>query len=461
MEDTICAISTAQGNAGIGIIRMSGNDCFNVLDKIFRLKDLTHLSIDNIKGYTMKYGFIVDDYNNKIDEVLVSFFVNPKSYTRENMVEINSHGGSVVEQIILERCLSNGARIAEPGEFTKRAFLNGRIDLAQAEGIIDIINSKTKMEEKASVNQLEGYLSEKIHEVEKDLLNIMADIEASIDYPEYDEVDITSNNIINSLNIVDDKLNVLVKSFDSGRVIKEGIKTVIIGKPNVGKSSLLNKILKTDRAIVSSIEGTTRDTIEEFITINGIPVNIIDTAGIRKTRNEIEKIGVEKAINISNDAELILAIFDISSEISDDDFKILDLIKDKKAIVIFNKVDLKSQSEDELLKRVNEIDKPYVKISAKTGEGIDELYGLVEKLFNLNDFEDGRNIIITNIRHKNEIERALNNINKARESLDNNMTVDIVAINIKEALNSLANITGENVSEDIINEIFSKFCLGK
>ena len=304
---TIAAISTAPANGGI---RMSGKKCFEILDEIFIPKQKQN--IEDIPGYSIKYGYIIDfNTKQKIDEVLVSFFKTPKSYTTENMCEINSHGGVVIEQKILEQCLLAGAEMAEPGEFTKRAFLNGRIDLSQAEGIIDLINAKTAQEAKASFKQLEGNLSKKIQDIRQELLNIMADIEASIDYPEYDDVpEIVNKNLIEQIKKIEDKLEALEKSFESGKVLKEGIKTVILGKPNAGKSSLLNAILNEERAIVSQIEGTTRDTIEEMVQIQGIPLKLIDTAGIRNTKDEIEKIGVKKALELSNEADLIIGIFD-------------------------------------------------------------------------------------------------------------------------------------------------------
>ena len=339
--ETIAAISTAMGNGGIGIIRMSGKETFQILSKIFKNSKNEKLKIDKIKGYTMQYGFIIDSKTGeKIDEVLVSFFKNPKSYTKEDMCEINSHGGMVVEKRILEQCLQNGAILAEPGEFTKRAFLNGRIDLSQAESIMDLINSKTEKEAKASINQLEGDLSNKIKEIRHDLLDVMADIEASIDYPEYDIEEVTNQKALNILDNVTNKLESLKDSFRSGKILKEGIKTAIIGRPNAGKSSLLNRILKEERAIVSDIEGTTRDTIEEFITIKGIPLKIIDTAGIRKTSDTIEEIGVKKALNIAKEAELVLAILDNTKELNEEDLEILELIKNKNAIILLNKIDV-------------------------------------------------------------------------------------------------------------------------
>lgn len=459
--ETIAAISTAIGNGGIGIIRMSGKESFKILEKIFKNSKGEKLDLNKIKGYTIQYGTIVDSKTNeKIDEVLVSFFKNPKSYTREDMCEINSHGGMIIEKQILEQCLKNGAILAEPGEFTKRAFLNGRIDLSQAESIMDLINSKTEKESKASINQLQGDLSNKINEIRHDLLDIMADIEASIDYPEYDIEEVTNSKALGILNNTKDKLERLKDTFRSGKILKEGIKTAIIGRPNAGKSSLLNKILKEERAIVSEIEGTTRDTIEEFITIKGIPLKIIDTAGIRKTSDKIEEIGVKKALDIAKDAELVLVILDNSKDLTEEDREILKLAESKNSIILLNKVDLKENNleKSEELKKLN---KRIIKISAKNGNGIEELYNEIENMFQIKNLETDGEIIITNIRHKNQIEYAINNINEAINAVKNNLPIDIISISIKQTLEDLGKITGENVSEDIINEIFSKFCLGK
>ena len=328
---TIAAISTAPGNAGIGIIRLSGDDCFKILQKIFKPKNK-----GEIKGYTIKYGNIVKSENDEIiDEVLVSYFKAPKSYTMENMCEINSHGGNIIVKKILELCLKNGAELAEPGEFTKRAFLNGRIDLVQAESVIDIINAKSEKEVKTGIKQLEGLLSKEIAEIKQEIMDVMINIEVSIDYPEYDVEDVANAEITDMLDSVKKKLERLERSFDNGKVIKEGIKTAIIGKPNAGKSSLLNAILKEDRAIVTEYEGTTRDTIEEFVNINGIPLKLIDTAGIRETKDEVEKIGIAKSRETANTANLIIAIFDASKEIDEEDLEVIDFIKNKKAIIIF------------------------------------------------------------------------------------------------------------------------------
>ena len=457
---TIAAIATATGAGGIGIIRMSGEKCFDVLKKIFIPAD-KKCDIGKVKGYTMKYGYIINaQTNEKIDEVLVSFFRAPKSYTTENMCEINSHGGTVVERKILEQCLLNGADLAEPGEFTKRAFLNGRIDLSQAESVIDIINAKTDKEAEASFNQLQGRLSEKLENIRRELLEIMSDIEASIDYPEYDIEETTNEKALNLFNTVKDKLIKLENSFENGKILKEGVKTVIIGKPNAGKSSLLNAMLDEERAIVSDYAGTTRDTIEEFINIEGIPLKLIDTAGIRDTEDYVEKIGVEKAINLIEEADLVIAIFDCSQKLDDEDFKILDLIKNKKNIILLNKFDL-SQKNDETINYMSNKNKTVIKASMKTKMGLDILYNKIKELFNNDELKINDGIIITNVRHKNLIHKAIENISKAQNSIKEDMPIDITAICIKETLESLGEITGNNVSDDIINKIFSKFCLGK
>ena len=457
MEKTIVAISTANGNGGIGIIRLSGKNTFDIIKKIFKPKN----SSEEIKGYSMKYGNIINPKNNEIiDEVLVSYFIAPKSYTTENMCEINSHGGMIVEKKILEICLENGAELAQPGEFTKRAFLNGRIDLSQAEGIIDLINAKSDMEAKESLGQLKGFLSSQIKEIEQKLLDIMVDIEVTIDYPEYDVDEVTNNKANESLQTISNLLEKLEKSFDRGKILKDGIKTVILGKPNAGKSSLLNAMLKEDRAIVSDIAGTTRDTIEEYINLDGIALKLIDTAGIRDTENTIEKIGVEKSKKLAESADLIIAIIDNSQNLDDDDRRILEIIKDKKAVIVLNKVDIKDKNEENE-KDILKLCKPIVKMSAKNETGLDDLYTEIIRLFEINDISNGNEVLITNERHKKQIKKAKENIEKAIETVKSQMPVDIVTIYITQALEDLGEITGQNVSENIINEIFSKFCLGK
>ena len=458
--NTIAAIATATGAGGIGIVRMSGDNCFEILKKIFIPKN-KDVDIDKVKGYTIKYGYIVNpETKEKIDEVLVSFFRAPRSYTTENMCEINSHGGTLIERKILEQCLLNGANLAEPGEFTKRAFLNGRIDLSQAESVIDLINSKTDKEVSASFEQLQGRLSNEIRSIKDDLLDIMADIEAQIDYSEYDIEETTNEKASKILNNIKSKLIKLENSFRSGKILKEGVKTVIIGKPNAGKSSLLNTLLDEDRAIVSDIEGTTRDTIEEFVNIEGVPLKIIDTAGIRDTDNCVEKIGVEKAINLIEEADLIIAVFDSSKKLDKEDFKVLDLIKNKRNIILLNKCDL-SEFNPETINYMSNFNKTVIKASMKTKVGLDKLYKAISDMFNNNEIELNNGIIITNIRHKNQIHKAIISINEALNCINDNVSLDILAIYIKETLENLGEITGDNVSEDIISKIFSKFCLGK
>ncbi|MGN1300343.1 MAG: tRNA uridine-5-carboxymethylaminomethyl(34) synthesis GTPase MnmE [Clostridia bacterium] len=453
---TIVAISTAPGNAGIGIIRLSGEECFNILNKIFIPKNK-----GDVKGYSIKYGNIVNSETKEIiDEVLVSYFIAPRSYTTENMCEINSHGGIVVENQILQECIKNGAMLAEPGEFTKRAFMNGRIDLSQAEAVIDIINSKTEKEMLVAQKHLEGSLSKKIKSIKQEILDVMTDIEASIDYPEYDIEETTNIKILRMLGSVDEKLHKLRDNFENGKILKEGIKTAIVGKPNVGKSSLLNLILGENRAIVSNVEGTTRDTIEEFINIKGVPLKIIDTAGIRKTRDEVEQIGVEKAINNINDAELVIAVFDDSRAFDEQDQEILNLIKNKKAIILINKVDL---NKNQVINndKIKEMKKDIIKFSTVSEKGLEELYEKIERMFELNEIDCDNSEIITNNRQKQHIISAIKAVSKAKESVETGMPIDITAICLKDMLGELSEITGENVSEDIINEIFKKFCLGK
>ena len=454
---TIVAISTAPGIGGIGIIRMSGEDCFKVLEKIFKAKNPKR--IEEIKGYTIKYGNIVNENNEIIDEVLVSYFKAPKSYTSENMCEISSHGGIIIMNQILEECIKNGAILAEPGEFTKRAFLNGRLDLSQAEAVIDIINSKTDKESKISLEQLQGFLSEKIEDIRAELLDLMSDIEANIDYPEYDIEEVTNEKIEKILNDVSNKLNILEKSFSAGKIIRDGIKTAIIGRPNAGKSSLLNVILNEERAIVTDIEGTTRDTIEEFVQIDGIPLKIIDTAGIREANDSVEKIGVEKAVEIAKNSDIIIAIFDITRELNEEDEKILKLIENRNAIIVLNKIDLNKKNKS--IEKIKLKNKPIVEISTKTRDGIDKLYKKISEIFKLKDLASNGEIIISNNRHKSLIVAAHKEIEQAKEAIKNKMPSEIISTNIWNALSELGKITGETVTDDVIKEIFSKFCLGK
>ena len=450
---TIVAISTSPGIGGIGIIRMSGEDSFEILDKFFMPK-----TNSAIKGYSMKYGNIVDNNKNVIDEVLVSYFIAPKSYTTENMCEINSHGGIVVVNKILDICLKNGATLAEPGEFTKRAFLNGRIDLSQAEAVIDIINSKTDKESNVAIKQLEGGLSEKIREIRQEIISLLADIEVTIDYPEYDVEEVSKSKISLVLKKVDKLLEQLEKSFYNGKILREGVKVAIIGKPNAGKSSLLNLLLNEERAIVTDIEGTTRDSIEEFINIDGIPLKIIDTAGIRNAKDAVEKIGVEKSLKISDESDIVLAIFDISKKLDEEDKKILELIKDKKAIIILNKNDLEKNIDFDEIKDLN---KPIISMSAKNKIGVEQLYQEISKLMKLNEIAVDGELIVSNNRHKNLIINARKNVKKSFDIIRQNLPIDITSSYLKEIIEELGKITGESVTDDVLNEIFAKFCLGK
>lgn len=407
----------------------------------------------------MKYGHIVDN-NEIIDEVLVTYFKKPKSYTTEDMCEINTHGGNIVTRKILELCLKNGANLAEPGEFTKRAFLNGRIDLLQAESVIDVINAKSEREAKTGIKQLEGILSKKINEIKQEILDVMVNVDVSIDYPEYDVEEVTYQEISNMLTSVKEKLEKLEKSFDNGKILKDGVKTAIIGKPNAGKSSLLNCILNEERAIVTEIEGTTRDTIEEFVTVEGVPLKLIDTAGIREAKDEVEKIGIAKSKEIAKDADLIIAIFDSSRDLTDEDREILNIIKGKNAILVLNKTDL-NKKIDENMPEIIDSCKYIVKISTLEQQGLEDLYKIIGNMFSMEEISVDNTAIITNLRHKNLISKALESCKQAMDALTNGMPLDIIAVFLKEILENLGEITGEIVTDDIISEIFSKFCLGK
>ncbi len=451
---TIAAISTAPGNAGIGIVRLSGEESINIVKKIFK-----PTKEGEVTGYTIKHGYIVDAREEVIDEVLVSFFTTPKSYTGENMCEINSHGNNIVLKRILDLCLESGAELAEAGEFTKRAFLNGRIDLLQAEAVIDVINSKSELERKAAIKGLEGELSKELKEIKAKILDILTDVEASIDYPEYDIEERSGEQILKEAEKIILELEKLEASFERGKILRDGVSVAIVGKPNAGKSSLLNKILKEDRAIVTDIEGTTRDTIEEFVNIKGIPFKIIDTAGIRKADNEIEKIGIDKSKRALREADLIIAIFDITKDLSKEDIEILDSIKNRNSIILLNKKDL---AEDKLkFANFEEYSSNVLEVSIKENKGIEEIYNKMAEIFNMNDLKTENTSIITNIRHKQAIKNAKESIAKAVEVINGGMPIDITAIYFKQGIEEINKITGENVTDDIINEIFSKFCLGK
>lgn len=453
-EDTIAAISTAQGTGGIGIIRISGEKAFYIADGIFKGKK----PFDAIRSHSITFGKIIDPQNGeKIDEVLISKMKKPNTFTRENIVEINCHGGLTVIRKILELVVKQGARLAEPGEFTKRAFLNGRIDLSQAEAVIDLINSKTFESSKAALSQLEGKLSEKIKAARNRLIELIAHIEVTIDYPEHDIEEITGKMVYDEIKDVRYNLTQIVKDFERGKVIREGVNVVITGRPNVGKSSLLNGLVGKNKAIVTDIPGTTRDIIEEYININGIPVRLIDTAGMRETEDEVERIGVERAERALEHADLVLMLLDSSEGINEEDFKILGKIGDTRAIILLNKVDMGNKINGSLLP--SEIKK--IRISVKEGIGMDELEEAIIGLIIKGGINTGNEVLVTNIRHKSLIDKAISDINEACGSYECSMPLDCITIDIKNAAESLGQITGESVSEDVMQSIFSKFCIGK
>lgn len=458
--DTIAAIATGVTNSGIGIIRISGDDAINIADKIF-VPYKKENKLNNVKSHTIHYGYIKDE-DYVIDEVLVSVMKSPNTYTRENVVEINCHGGIIVVKNILDVVLRNGARAAEAGEFTKRAFLNGRIDLSQAEAVIDVINAKNDYALKSSVSQLRGSVSSKIKEIREAILEKIAYIEAALDDPEHIEMNGFDHELSITIKDIKKKLEVLLNSADNGRVIKEGIKTVILGKPNAGKSSFLNALLGEERAIVTDIEGTTRDVLEEHISIHGVSLNIIDTAGIRDTENIVEKIGIDKARNMAEEADLIIYIVDTSKPFDDNDRDIIEFLKGKKAIVLLNKSDLENEilSEDEKL--IDTIDTAYkIKISAKTGYGIEEFESAIKEMFFAGEIDFNDEIYITNARHKQNISDALDSIKMVENSIENHMPEDFFTIDLMNSYEALGRVIGEAVEDDLVDKIFSSFCMGK
>lgn len=465
-KQTIAAISTAVSESGIGIIRMSGEQAIEIADKVYRGKHYKRLA--DQKTYTIHYGYIAD-HDEIIDEVLVMLMRGPKSYTGEDTIEINCHGGVYVVNRILEILIKYGARPAEPGEFTKRAFLNGRIDLSQAEAVIDIIQSENEYALKSSVHQLRGIVKEKISNIRKKILYHTAFIETALDDPEHISVDGYGDKLRGVILDLVCEIKELIDSSSNGRVIKEGINTVIIGKPNAGKSSLLNALIGEDRAIVTDIAGTTRDIIKEHIRLQGISLNIMDTAGIRDTEDVIEKIGVDKAIRSAKESDLIIYVIDSSVLLDDNDISILKLLKEKKSIIILNKSDLDlnvsiSDIEDRFLKENDSLDKfniPVIEVSAKNGYGINILENKIKEMFYQGNLSFNTQIYITNIRHKNALDEAYKSLKKVIESIDNNMPEDFYSIDLMDAYEALGNITGETMGEDLIHEIFSKFCMGK
>ena len=457
MSTTIAAIGTALSNSGISIIRISGKDSLNIVKKIFK-------SGNNLRKNSIVFGKIIYD-NEFIDNVLVSYFQAPHSYTGEDVCEINCHGGTQITKQILEIVLENGARLAEPGEFTKRAFLNGKMDLSQAEAVINLINAKTQTETRIAAKNLEGNLSKKVKELREELVELMAKIEVSVDYPEYDYEEVEPTSIIELLDKKINEINNILKTYEHGKYIKNGVNVAIVGKPNVGKSSLLNNLANYDKAIVTDIPGTTRDIVEETINLGDIVLNISDTAGIRDTDDIIEKIGVEKSLKILEEMDLVIYIINGEDGISKEDFEILSKIQNKglKYILAINKIDVASKNVlngilDEI--KQNELNDP-IFISVQENKGIDKLKDEIIKLFNSNDLDYAHELIITNERHKDLLKKSVDYLNDAKKEISLGQPIDIVSIYVKKATKTLGEIIGADVTEDIISKIFEKFCLGK
>jgi tRNA modification GTPase len=457
MSDTIAAISTAIGEAGIGIVRISGEDALEMGWNVFKSAKID--DINNVENRKLLYGHILDG-DTVIDEVLIVFMKEPYTYTRENMVEIYCHGGIISIKKVLELILKKGARLAEPGEFTKRAFLNGRLDLAQAEAVIDIIRSKTDKSFQVSLDQLEGNLSTKIKEIRNILLSMLAHIEVSIDFPDEDVEVSTLNELEKNAMEVKEKISTLLSTSGRGKILRDGLNTVILGKPNVGKSSLLNAIVRENRAIVTDVPGTTRDIIEEYINIDGIPLKIIDTAGIRNTNDLVEKIGVDKAKKTVEQADLVIAIFDTSRDLTDDDIQIIELIKYKKTIILLNKSDLPNEFNDDYIKKhLKNVE--IIKTSIKTGDGIEDLENSIRNMFYSGEVEINSDVVVSNVRHKNQLEKAYNDIVSVIEDIKSMVPIDCLEVDLKNCWENLGEISGDTIGEDILDKIFSEFCIGK
>ncbi|MFC4768467.1 tRNA uridine-5-carboxymethylaminomethyl(34) synthesis GTPase MnmE [Effusibacillus consociatus] len=455
--DTIAAIATALGEGSVGIVRVSGPDSIQIVDKIFQSKT----NLEEAKTHTLHYGYIIDPKTQeRVDEVLVALMRSPRSYTTEDVVEIHCHGGIVVVQRVLQLVLIAGARLAEPGEFTKRAFLNGRIDLSQAEAVIDLIRSKTDESMKLALKQVEGRLSDKIRTLRHTMIELLAHIEVTIDYPEHDVEDVAVRRIIKVGSEAVDEIHRLLETARTGRVLREGIRTVIIGKPNVGKSSLLNALSRTERAIVTDIPGTTRDILEEQISIRGIPLQIIDTAGIRETQDVVERIGVERSRSALEEADLVLFMLDASRELTDTDRELLTKVQGKPTIIILNKLDLPRAIRAEDITNVVS-GAAVVEMSVKEGKGIEELENEVARLFLEGGIEGKEAAYVSNARHISLLEKAKRQMEEAIHSAEAGMTLDLVAVEIRDAWETLGEVIGEAVGEDLLDQIFSQFCLGK
>ena len=450
MSDTICAISTALGVGAISIIRVSGDDAIDIVNKIFD-KDLTKK-----ESHTINYGHIV--YNGEIiDEVMVSIMKSPKTFTKEDIVEINSHGGVAVTNKVLEILLLEGARLAEPGEFTKRAFLNGRIDLVEAESIMDLIESKTETSRKLAISGMEGKVSKLVKNIIDNLVKVNANIEVNIDYPEYEDIEIVTKEKIEEMSkYINKELTKLLNESENGKLIKDGINTLILGRPNVGKSSILNKLIEEDKAIVTSVAGTTRDIVEGQIRVNGILLNIIDTAGVRETEDIVEKIGVEKSLSLVNDADLIILVFNNNEKLTDEDKKLLEYTKEKKRIIVINKIDLENNLDISNLKNER-----IVKVSALKDSGIENLKNEINDMFNLEEINLGDFTYLSNSRQISLVKKAVEISKNLEEALNNDVPIDLLEIDIKEICEILGEIIGESYDDKLIDTLFSNFCLGK
>ncbi|MBE6146750.1 MAG: tRNA uridine-5-carboxymethylaminomethyl(34) synthesis GTPase MnmE [Firmicutes bacterium] len=451
MNDTIAAISTTLGVGAISIIRISGKDSIHIANQIFKGKDL-----EKVSSHTIHYGHIIDK-DETIDEVLISIMKSPKTFTMEDIVEINCHGGIATTNKVLELVLNKGARLAEPGEFTKRAFLNGRIDLVEAESVMDLINSKNESKRKVAIQGVEGYVSKIIRNLRQEILELLASIEVNIDYPEYEDAIVMTNDLVKpKIEEIREKLNKIIKESENGKILTNGIKTVIIGRPNVGKSSILNRLLDEERAIVTEIEGTTRDTVEGSITIGGVALNIIDTAGIRETEDIVEKIGVEKSLSLINQADLIIFVLNNNESLTEDDEKILEACKNSKTIIVVNKNDLERKLEIEKLPSSN-----IVYTNTLELDGIDSLKEKIIELFNLNELEQKDYNCLNNVRQISLAKEALEILNEVDFGINQEVPVDMIEIDIKRAWEKLGEIIGETYTEELIDQLFSQFCLGK
>ena len=455
--ETIAAIASAMTNSGIGIIRISGEDAFDVIDKIYRSQKGNKL-LSQCKSHTIHYGHIYDE-DEIIDEVMVLLMRAPNSYTREDTVEIDCHGGTLVMRRILEVVLKNGARPAEPGEFTKRAFLNGRIDLSQAESVMDVISSKNDFALKSSMQQLNGALTGKIKEIRSKIIHEIAFIESALDDPEHISIDGYGENLLIIIEKLMQKMNQMIASSENGSLLKEGINTVIVGKPNAGKSSILNILAGYDRAIVTDIAGTTRDTIEEQINLAGITLNLVDTAGIRNTKDIVEEIGVNKAKELVEEADLILYVVDSSTELDENDYNILNIIKNRKTVILLNKSDLDTVTDADRISKIT--DSKVISVSAKDNTGLDELSESIVKLFASGEIDYNDEVYVSGERNKEALEETLESLKLVKKSINEGLPEDFYTIDLMNAYEQLGKITGESVEDDLVNEIFSKFCMGK